>query len=189
MFLTNVPIEPPKLIEYLQPETKIEIQIEPSEARELTVQEKIDQNFYNCNEEVEYIRADNAECLAKPVQAPRATSTTQTVTNTTQAPKATRTGSTAHSGWYPAGQCTHYVASRRPVGQWNNATQWKYQAIADGYTHSYTPVAGAIAWKPGHVAYVESVSGNMVTISEANYDYRGSVRTITIPASSYSYLY
>lgn len=96
---------------------------------------------------------------------------------------------TAPSGWYPVGQCTHYVWSRRPVPGWGNATSWLYEAKQAGWTISDKPIAGAIGWTYGHVVYVESVQGSTVTISEANYDWRGSIRTITVPTSKYTYLY
>lgn len=94
-------------------------------------------------------------------------------------------------GWYYAGQCTGYVASRRFVPDgWGNASDWKYHAQAEGWTVSSVPVVGAIGWTSGHVVYVESVNGNStVTISEQNYDYRGSIRTVTVPQSKYTYLY
>jgi surface antigen len=105
-------------------------------------------------------------------------------------PQPVRKGSRAPVGWFEPGQCTHFVWSKRFVPQWNDASDWLWQARRDGWTVSRTPVAGAIAWKPGHVALVNSVSGGSISLSEANYDYNGSVRTITIPASDYPfYLY
>lgn len=98
--------------------------------------------------------------------------------------------STGLNGYY-AGQCTGYVASRRyvPPG-WGNATDWGYNARSQGWTVSSTPIAGAIAWRSGHVAYVESVNPDgSVTISEQNYDYNSSIRTITIPVGQYQYIY
>lgn len=166
--------EPPKLPTLI--ENVIETQKEEPPQQELTLEQKIANNHYGCDEAVEWIRADNAQCLPKRQHKVQKAST-----------RAVRSSYSVN--WYPKGQCTWYVATRRPVGAWNNATDWKWQAIRDGYTHSTTPVAGAIAWKPGHVAFVESVNDDMVTISESNYDYRGSIRTITIPASSYSYLF
>jgi surface antigen len=97
--------------------------------------------------------------------------------------------STGLNGYeYPS--CTGYVASRRyvPAG-WGNATDWMWHAQNSGFETSSTPRAGAIGWVFGHVVFVESVSGDSVVISEANYDYNGSIRTITVPASSYQYIY
>lgn len=94
------------------------------------------------------------------------------------------------SGWYYAGQCTAWVANKRYVPDgWGNATDWKWHAQAEGWTVSSIPVAGAIGWTYGHVVYVESVGDGVVTISEQNYDYRGSIRTITVPVGKYTYLY
>lgn len=93
---------------------------------------------------------------------------------------------------YQAGQCTWHVKNRKPSVPegWHDATDWKRYATAAGWTVSRTPVAGAVGWVYGHVVYVESVSGSNVTISEMNYD---SVayhqRTITVPATKYTYLY
>jgi hypothetical protein len=53
---------------------------------ELTLDQKIKSNFYKCNTDIEWIRADDATCLAKPVP------TAQTVNNATQAQKACQKG-------------------------------------------------------------------------------------------------
>lgn len=91
---------------------------------------------------------------------------------------------------YVLNSCTGWVATHRyvPPG-WGNATNWKYHAQQAGWTVSSIPVAGAIGWTYGHVVYVISVGNGTVTISERNYDYRGSIRTITVPTSKYAYLY
>lgn len=94
-------------------------------------------------------------------------------------------------GWYYAGQCTAWVANKRYVPDgWGNASDWRWHAQAEGWTVSGVPVAGAIGWTSGHVVYVESVNGDgTVTISEQNYDWHGSIRTITVPVAKYVYLY
>jgi len=75
---------------------------------------------------------------------------------------------------YPWGWCTYYVATRRYVpGGWGNARSWLSSARRAGYATGSEPAAGAIvvlseSWM-GHVAYVESVSGGRITISEMNY--------------------
>lgn len=97
--------------------------------------------------------------------------------------------SVAPAGWYPANQCTWLVWTKRPVGMWGNASDWLYNAQRDGLKTGSVPKAGAIGWTSGHVVFVESVSGDMVTISEANYDWNGSIRTITVSASKYTYIY
>ena len=98
---------------------------------------------------------------------------------------------------YTRGYCTYYVASRRSIpGNWGNASQWYYNAIASGYAVGAAPQAGAIAqtadgWGGyGHVAYVESVNGGMVTVSEMNYNGGWNrVSSRTVPASTFRYIY
>ncbi|MFA5926864.1 MAG: CHAP domain-containing protein [Patescibacteria group bacterium] len=74
---------------------------------------------------------------------------------------------------YPYGYCTYYVATRRQVpGSWGNARRWLDSAKKAGYKTGSAPAAGAIivtneSWW-GHVAYVEAVDGDSVTISEMN---------------------
>lgn len=75
---------------------------------------------------------------------------------------------------YPYGWCTYYVATRRavPTG-FGNGGAWLSSAKRSGWSTGSTPIPGAIvvtreSWL-GHVAYVESVSGNSFTISEMNY--------------------
>lgn len=99
------------------------------------------------------------------------------------------------SNGYAFGYCTYYVAGRRYVpSNWGNAVNWYYAARASGYAVGSTPAVGAIAWTAGgyygHVAYVESVSGGSVTVSEMNYsggwdrvDYR------TTSAGDFRYIY
>jgi len=93
------------------------------------------------------------------------------------------------SNAYPYGWCTYYVASRRAVpGSWGNAGQWLGSASSDGYSTGSAPSAGAIlvtgeSWW-GHVAIVESVNGDSVTVSEMNYNGWGVVSSRTISASN-----
>ena len=73
---------------------------------------------------------------------------------------------------FPYGYCTWYVSQKRCIPWGGNAGAWLYNARAAGYATGSVPVPGAImvtreSWW-GHVAYVESVSGNYVTISEMN---------------------
>lgn len=88
---------------------------------------------------------------------------------------------------YPYGWCTYYVATKRYVpGGWGNARSWLSSARRAGYGTGGEPAAGAIvvlneSWM-GHVAFVESVSGGRITISEMNYVDWGVVDRRTIPA-------
>lgn len=83
---------------------------------------------------------------------------------------------------YPWGQCTWYAKARSgwAGNGWGNGNQWGASAAAQGFTVNHTPAVGSIVsfgagqmigtWQAdpvyGHVAYVESVSGNTITISQ-----------------------
>lgn len=74
------------------------------------------------------------------------------------------------------GQCTWYVASRRPVPWTGDAWMWYGNAKAMGYSVGSKPEPGAImvtweSWFFGHVAYVEQVNqdGSFV-VSEMNFN-------------------
>lgn len=88
---------------------------------------------------------------------------------------------------FPWGYCTWYVATKRHVPWGGHAKSWLANAAAYGYKVDKTPSKGAIVvttehrWY-GHVAYVEAVNGNVMTISEMNYVGFGirSVRTLSV---------
>lgn len=96
---------------------------------------------------------------------------------------------------YAYGYCTYYVAGRRAVPPyWGDARNWYYNAQASGFAVGSAPAVGAIAWTSagyyGHVAFVESVNGNMVTVSEMNYNGNWNrVTSRTVSASSFRYIY
>lgn len=91
---------------------------------------------------------------------------------------------------FPYGYCTWYVASRVYVPWGGNAKSWLTNSRAYGYSTGKTPIAGSIVvtienrWY-GHVAYVEAVNGNTITISEMNYVGWGrkSVRILNVNSS------
>ena len=71
---------------------------------------------------------------------------------------------------FPWGQCTWYVAQKRYVPWGSHAKYWLANARTYGFQTGTEPQPGAIvvtneSWY-GHVAYVEAVSGNYVTVSE-----------------------
>lgn len=92
---------------------------------------------------------------------------------------------TAQANIYPNGNanCTAYVWQRTydklgiSLPGWGNAQDWYYNAKNQGYPVSDNPKADYIVVygktsnnaSPGHVAYVESVSGNKMTFSEGGY--------------------
>ena len=95
---------------------------------------------------------------------------------------------------YSPGQCTWYVAGRRPLpNSWGNARSWYYQAHATGWRTGLVPAVGAIAWTPsgyyGHVALVVNVNGNQVEVSEMNYDGPYRVDERWTNASAWQYIY
>lgn len=89
---------------------------------------------------------------------------------------------------FAAGYCTDYVARKVPGIRWGgNANQWIANSKKFGATVDRNPVPGAILVtsenrRYGHVAYIESVSGDNVTISEWNYAglFKKTVRTLDI---------
>jgi len=89
---------------------------------------------------------------------------------------------------FPYGYCTWYVAQRRYVPWGGNAISWLSNARSSGKATGSAPRPGAIMvsgesrW--GHVALVESVSGNSFTISEMNYAGFGKKSTRTISTGS-----
>jgi surface antigen len=100
-------------------------------------------------------------------------------------------GATAGNG-YVWGQCTWYVKNMRPdlPNNLGNGGSWVANAAAMGLPTGSTPRVGAVAEEPGHVAYVEAVSGGMISISEMNYAGGvGQVHRRTVPASNYRYIY
>jgi surface antigen len=72
------------------------------------------------------------------------------------------------------GYCTWYVANRRNIPWSGNAIEWWPNARPYGYAEGASPAVGAVMVTRespiGHVAYVESVSGDgSWTVSEMNY--------------------
>lgn len=89
---------------------------------------------------------------------------------------------------FPYGWCTWYVASRRHVPWGGNAGTWLYHARAYGAATGKSPKAGSIMvtgesrW--GHVAIVEKVNGDQITVSEMNYKGWGVKSSRTLSAKS-----
>lgn len=90
---------------------------------------------------------------------------------------------------FPYGYCTWYVAQKRHVPWGGNAGTWLYHAKASGYATGRTPKVGSIMVTTenryyGHVAYVEKVSGDTITVSEMNYAGFAKVSRRTLSAKS-----
>mgnify|MGYP002397835056 CR=1 FL=1 len=73
---------------------------------------------------------------------------------------------------FAGGNCTDYVARKVEVTWRGNANRWLPNAAAQGYRTDKVPEPGAILVtnesRYGHVSYIESVSGEVVTVSEWN---------------------
>jgi surface antigen len=90
---------------------------------------------------------------------------------------------------FPYGYCTWYVAQKRYVPWSGNAGTWLYHAKAAGYATGRAPKVGAIMVTTenryyGHVALVEKVNGDSVTVSEMNYAGFARRSTRVLSASS-----
>lgn len=75
---------------------------------------------------------------------------------------------------FPYGYCTWYVAQKRYVPWGGNAGTWLFNARAYGYKTGKTPTVGSIVVTTedryyGHVAFVEKVNKDTITVSEMNY--------------------
>lgn len=118
---------------------------------------------------------------AAPVQAPAPAPATQA------AYRGSSAGNTYGYGW-----CTWWAKQMRPdlPNNLGNGGSWVANASAQGFATGTAPAAGAIAEIPGHVAYVESVSGGMMTISEYGWNYtQGQFNRRTVPATGWRFIY
>jgi surface antigen len=105
---------------------------------------------------------------------------------------------------YPRGQCTWYVATRRPdlpyfPGVSGNALNWLSSAKKAGFQTGTAPLPGAVAvfqpgqygaGKYGHVAYVEEVlPSGLIKISEFNYAHHLAKGERKISAKGLHFIY
>ena len=163
--------------------------IEPAE-KIYTIDEKIDMNFYECDESLQYIRADTATCLAKPVYTPPAPQS-NVRTATVQSSRYVSSNNT-----YAPGNCTAFV---KDVVSWipnglGNANQWDNRASSFGLTVDRTPRAGSVgvsnAGRWGHVFRVDSVnSDGTINITEMNRRNLFEITSRVADSSAYVYIY
>lgn len=94
---------------------------------------------------------------------------------------------------YAWGNCTSYVASRIAVpGSMGNAANWLNALLASGWRGGEArrgAIAHTYAGPMGHVAVVEAVQGDMVLVSEMNYNGLGLVDFRWTPISDWNYIY
>lgn len=124
---------------------------------------------------------------ATPSSTRASRTTTSSSTATSSAPTAvateTRSGNRFQWGW-----CTWYVAEKRNVTWRGNAGTWLGGAQSAGRATGKVPAVGSIMvtnespW--GHVAFVEAVNGDTITVSEMNYRGFGVVSKRTLSAKS-----
>jgi surface antigen len=149
------------------------------QAKEPTVEEKIASNYYKCNTNVEWIRADNAQCLLK------STTPAQTPVRTAQ----------SGSNDMDYGYCTWFVKNLRPdlPAGLGNANTWYSRAKAFGLPVGSTPRVGAIATTTrggyGHVSLVTGIEGNLIHVTEMNVVGWNVQSNGIYPASDYLYIY
>lgn len=151
---------------------------------EPTLEEKIASNYYKCDESIFWIRADNAQCLAKQPEVAQVT---------TPAQKTVKQAVNASGNGYEAGQCVWFIKNKRAdiPNNWGNASAWLGNAQRQGWPTGSTPVVGAVGWTSGHVVYIEAVhSDGTVTYSDMNGNWVPfEVGGGTVPASRYQYIY
>ncbi len=88
-------------------------------------------------------------------------------------------------------ECTSFVAwrlhsrNRFEMPFHDNATGWGPDAVRRGFAVNMSPAVGAVAWwSSGHVAWVEAVNNNSVTIEEYNRDFTGHYSERSVAANS-----
>lgn len=96
-------------------------------------------------------------------------------------------------------ECVSYAAWKtyqtygvNPTG-FGNAIQWPGSARAAGIPTGSTPKPNSVAIWPvgyyGHAMWVEAVSGNMIYVSQYNYDYQGHYSEMWVNGSNFTYIY
>ena len=154
-------------------------------------------------------KASAAKKTAVNLSAKSSSSSSSSVNLSTGSTTSAASGSYSSSGnTYPWGQCTWYAKQRSgwAGNGWGNGGQWGASAAAQGFTVNHTPAAGALVsfapgqmvgnWQAdgtyGHVAYVESVSGNTITISQGGMGFSNPAgpNTQTVSgASAFTYIH
>lgn len=140
---------------------------------------------FTAEQQAQILAAAAAQQASAPAAATSAATTGTRATTT--AYRGSSAGNTYAYGW-----CTWYVKNMRPdlPNNLGNGGSWVANASAQGFATGTTPRAGAVAEIPGHVAYVESVSGGMMTISEMGWNYQpGQFNRRTVSAAGWNFIY
>ncbi|KRN76533.1 Surface antigen [Ligilactobacillus acidipiscis] len=151
----------------------------------------------------------NNNVVSKPQQT--VSNSSNTVQSTPVASSNQQHGQAANSAGntYAWGQCTWFAKNRASWAgnYWGNGGNWDSSARSQGFAVNNTPAAGSLVvfhpgqsvggqWTAdgyaGHVAYVESVSGNTITISQGGMGFSSpsgpNYQTIS-NASQYTYIH
>lgn len=138
----------------------------------------------------EEVLAEREIIAPQPVAVQQTTSQPSSAAAQASVPRQVTRGSSAGNTYAP-GYCTWYVKSRRPdiPNRMGNASAWVSSARSQGFATGSAPRVGAVAQSGNHVAYVESVNGGTVTVSEMNWKGLYVTSTRTAPASSFTYIY
>jgi len=148
---------------------------------ELSLEEKIKQNFYKCDTLTQYIRADNAQCLAKPINTPVA------------AEKPSEVPQNTSDNLFEPGQCVWFIKNRRPEipNSFGSAYQWVGNAQAIGWPTGSVPRVNAVGVRGNHVVLIESINPDgSVNIIDMNGRYIPfEIGHGTHPANYYTYIY
>ncbi len=167
------------------PPSPLVVIVKKEPPKELSVEDKIAQNYYKCDTLKQWIRQDDATCLDKPAivesNAPVAGINSSTAV-----------GAVSSSGnLYSYGNCTYYVKNMRPdlPNDLGNADSWYYRYNGPKGSE---PAVGAVGVAKGymHVVYITAVNGDgTVSLSEMNYVGFNVVSSRVAPASEFLYIY
>jgi len=158
--------EPPK-------QTLIELVKEPiiieQPVIELTIEEKIEQNVFNCDESIYYIRADDATCLAKPVYVPISRENTpQTIVRASVSGGLIGSYGSVRSG----GNCVNTARAHGKIqpgnpSTWSVSTRTPFIGAAALFNYNHVAIISGI-WDNGDIEVIhENFSGSRTRFSQA----------------------
>lgn len=199
LIVVATPGPKPPGLQIFQTETAVVEKVEKQEieVKQLSVKEKIEQNFYKCDETTEWIRADNAKCLPKPVvkAAPTPEHRESRKSRESYVKQSPSVPVSSPGNTYSRGYCTWWVKSQRPdiPNGLGNANTWYSRAASLGMAVGSSPRVGAVATTTrgayGHVSLVLKVEGGRILVSEMNTKGWNVSSTGWYPSSDYVYIY
>jgi len=144
---------------------------------ELTIEEKIEQNVFNCDESIYFIRADNAECLAKPVVAIQTPSSRNTQVSRQSQPQTIRNGSNgtligSYGSVRSGGNCVNTARAHGKIQPgnpitWSVSTRTPFIGAAALFNYNHVAIISGI-WDNGDIEVIhENFSGSRTRFSQA----------------------